>query len=55
VLVCRGRAGIFLKGKTMRAFKILVVSVTMAASAILGVAAAAPASSGAPVASRWCC
>jgi hypothetical protein len=40
----------------MRAIKVMMVTVTMAASLVVGVAATAPASDdGAPVANRWCC
>jgi hypothetical protein len=43
------------EGNQMRVFKIVAVSVMMAASLVAGVAASAPAATGAPVATRWCC
>jgi hypothetical protein len=39
----------------MRAIKILMMSLTLAASVVAGTAAAAPAASNAPSATRWCC
>jgi hypothetical protein len=43
-------------GIHMRAIKVLLVTVSVSASMIVGVAAtAAPSSGDAPVATRWCC
>jgi hypothetical protein len=39
----------------MRAIKVLMVSVSLASSLVVGAAVTAPASAGVPVANRWCC
>lgn len=39
----------------MRAIKVVLVTITLAASMVVGAAATAAPSGDAPVATRWCC